>query len=324
MKKFASSVALCLVVLMSHAQDYAPAARKLQTALLAVNMLYVDSVDNEKMVTEAVRAMIKQLDPHSDYMTKEEVDEMNEPLQGGFDGIGISFNMMNDTLFIVEVINGGPSEKTGLLAGDRILRVDGEPIAGVKMSSKEVMKRLKGPKGTKVTVSVKRRNTPGLIDFTITRGKIPMYSLDAAFMVAKTVGYIKLNRFSTTTLDEFLSAVSELKKAGMTQLILDLQSNGGGIMGAAVDLADQFLGDGKCVVYTEGLHSAREQYDATARGAFEAGNLVILIDEYSASSSEIVTGPCKTGTAVWSSAGAVSARVWCNALFPWATAPCSN
>ena len=290
MKKFASSVALCLVVLMSHAQDYAPAARKLQTALLAVNMLYVDSVDNEKMVTEAVRAMIKQLDPHSDYMTKEEVDEMNEPLQGGFDGIGISFNMMNDTLFIVEVINGGPSEKTGLLAGDRILRVDGEPIAGVKMSSKEVMKRLKGPKGTKVTVSVKRRNTPGLIDFTITRGKIPMYSLDAAFMVAKTVGYIKLNRFSTTTLDEFLSAVSELKKAGMTQLILDLQSNGGGIMGAAVDLADQFLGDGKCVVYTEGLHSAREQYDATARGAFEAGNLVILIDEYSASSSEIVTG----------------------------------
>jgi len=290
MKRLLFLAALTLSVVTMQAVDYMVAARKLQTALFACNMLYVDSIDNDKMVSEAMKAMIKQLDPHSAYMTKEEMDEMNEPLQGGFDGIGISFNMMNDTLFVVEVITGGPSEKVGLLAGDRIMKVDGENIAGVKMSSKDVMKRLKGPKGTKVVVSVKRRNQPGLTDFTIVRDKIPLYTIDAYFMVDKTTGYIKISRFGATTVEECRSAIADLRKSGMKQLIVDLQSNGGGYMNAAVELADEFLGDTKCVVYTEGLHSERDEFDATAKGDFEQGNLIILIDEYSASSSEIVTG----------------------------------
>jgi carboxyl-terminal processing protease len=207
-----------------------------------------------------------------------------------FDGIGISFNMMNDTLFIVEVITGGPSEKVGLLAGDRILSVDDEVIAGVKMSNKEVMKRLKGPKGTLVRIGVKRRGEPELLEFRIIRDKIPLYSLDAAFMADKKTGYIRLSRFSATTMKEFKEAFEELRQQGMEQLILDLQSNGGGYMNTAVELADEFLPKGRSVVYTEGLNSPRYQADASERGSFEKGNLIVLIDEYSASSSEIVAG----------------------------------
>ena len=272
------------------AQDYIIPMRKIQTAVFALNSFYVDSVDNEKLINEAMKSIVKNLDPHSEYMSKEEVSEMNEPLQGGFDGIGISFNMMNDTLFIVEVITGGPSEKVGLLAGDRILSVDDEVIAGVKMSNKEVMKRLKGPKGTLVRIGVKRRGEPELLEFRIIRDKIPLYSLDAAFMADKKTGYIRLSRFSATTMKEFKEAFEELRQQGMEQLILDLQSNGGGYMNTAVELADEFLPKGRSVVYTEGLNSPRYQADASERGSFEKGNLIVLIDEYSASSSEIVAG----------------------------------
>lgn len=267
-----------------------PATLKMNMALYAINNLYVDNVNTDKLVEEGLRAMIKDLDPHSAYMTADEVKEMNEPLQGGFDGIGISFNMLNDTLFVVEVISGGPSEKVGLLPGDRIIKVNGEAIAGVKMSNTEVMKRLKGPKGTIVNISIKRRGSNDLKDFRIVRDKIPIYSLDAAFMVDKKTGYIKLNRFGATTVDEFRQAFKELNTQGMTQLILDLQSNGGGLMNAATDLADEFLSDNKCIVYTEGLHSPRQQTNATAKGCFEKGKLVVLIDEYSASASEILSG----------------------------------
>ncbi len=288
---------VCLLVLSfsSKAQqtkdaEFAQQGRKLYTSMYVLSEMYVDTVNAKALVDKAIDAMVKELDPHSDYMTAEEIAEMNEPLQGGFDGIGISFNMMKDTLFVVEVIVGGPSEKVGLQAGDRIMKVDGEDIAGVKMSSKEVMKRLKGPKGTTVEVSVKRRNQNALIDFTIVRDKIPMYSLDAAFMVGKDIGYIKISRFGATTMAEYKEAFKDLQSQGMKQLILDLQSNGGGYMATAIELSDEFLDAGKGIVYTEGLHSPRQQADASTKGDFEKGNLIVLIDEFSASSSEIVSG----------------------------------
>jgi len=292
MKKFLLCFACSLMLAIpAHSQlQMTPGTQKMSMAMYAIKNLYVENVDENKLVEKALRAMVKELDPHSEYMTAEEMKEMNEPLQGGFDGIGISFNMMKDTLFIVEVISGGPSEKVGLLAGDRIIQVNKESIAGVKMANKEVMKRLKGPKGTLVTVSVKRRNIPTLIDYKIIRDKIPIYSLDASFMVDKKTGYIKLNRFGATTADEYKQAFKELKKQGMTQLILDLESNGGGYMNAAIELGDEFLPKGKCIVYTEGKHSPRQDNDATAKGDFEDGKLVVLIDEYSASASEILAG----------------------------------
>jgi carboxyl-terminal processing protease len=191
---------------------------------------------------------------------------------------------------VVEVISGGPSQKMGLLPGDRIIKVDGETIAGVKMANTDIMKRLKGLKGTTVKVSIKRRGMEGLREFSIVRDKIPIYSLDASFMVDKTTGYIRLNRFGATTPDEFREAFESLKKQGMTQLVLDLQSNGGGRLDAAIDLADEFLATGKCIVYTEGKHSPRQEFDATTKGCFEKGKLIVLIDEYSASASEILSG----------------------------------
>lgn len=267
-----------------------PSAIKLHLALSAIENLYVDEVDTKPLVEDALKAMITKLDPHSAYMTAEEMKDMNEPLQGGFEGIGISFNMLNDTLFVVEVLSGGPSEKVGLLPGDRILTVDGVSIAGVKMANKDVIKRLKGPKGTQVTIEVKRRNHPKPLTFRITRDKIPIYSLDAAFMLDENTGYIKLNRFGATTADEFREAFKTLAKQGMEDLVLDLQSNGGGLMSAAVELANEFLSKGQCIVYTEGTHSPRMQSNARGNGLFEKGRLVVLIDEYSASASEIVAG----------------------------------
>ncbi len=287
---------LCLAVSLMLANiafsqfQMTPGTQKMGLAMYAIKNLYVDNVEENKLVEEGLRSMVKELDPHSAYMTADEMKEMNEPLQGGFDGIGISFNMMNDTLFIIEVISGGPSEKVGLLPGDRILFVDKEPIAGVKMPNKDVMKRLKGTKGTTVTVTVKRRSNPKLMDFKIIRDKIPIYSLDASFMVDKKTGYIRLNRFGATTADEFRQAFGDLQKQGMSQLILDLESNGGGYMNAAIEIADEFLPSKKCIVYTEGLHSPRQDNDATAKGCFENGKLIVMIDEYSASASEILAG----------------------------------
>ena len=281
---------LTLTALTFSQYQMTPGTQKMGLAMYAIKNLYVDNVNEDMLVEEGLRAMVKKLDPHSAYMTADEMKEMNEPLQGGFDGIGISFNMMNDTLFIIEVISGGPSEKVGLLPGDRILLVDKESISGVKMANREVMKRLKGPKGTMVTVTVKRRNMPELLEFKIIRDKIPIYSLDASFMVDKKTGYIRLNRFGATTVDEFRQAFDELKKQGMTQLILDLESNGGGYMTAANELADEFLPSNKSIVYTEGIHSPRQDNVATAKGCFETGRLVIMIDEYTASASEILSG----------------------------------
>lgn len=265
-------------------------ARKLQMALYAISNLYVDSTDQKKLVEDAIVGMLEKLDPHSNYLDPEETKEMTEPLQGNFDGIGIQFNMLTDTLYVIQVIPGGPSEKVGLRAGDRIIEVNDTVIAGVKMKTNDIMKRLRGKKGTEVTVKVLRDKNLELLAFRIVRDKIPVYSLDASYMLDKTTGYIKLNRFAASTADEFKEAFAKLKKNGMKNLILDLQGNGGGFLNIAIDLADEFLDKGKLVVYTEGLNQPREEANATNKGDFEQGRLVILVDEGSASASEIVSG----------------------------------
>ena len=235
-------------------------ARKLQLALYAISNLYVDPTNETQLVEDAIVGMLEKLDPHSTYTDPEETKEMTEPLQGNFDGIGIQFNMLTDTLYVIQVIPGGPSEKVGLMAGDRIIMVDDTLIAGVKMKNTDVMKRLRGPKNTEVRVKVLRQGVPDLIEFKITRGKIPMYSLDAAYMADKTTGYIKLNRFAASSADEFKEALKKLRKQGMKNLILDLQGNGGGYLNIAIDLADEFLDKGRVLGQrqTDCLHR-REQ-----------------------------------------------------------------
>ena len=264
--------------------------RKLQLAQFAIANLYVDQVDDNKLVESAIKGMLEELDPHSTYSTPEEVKRMNEPLQGNFDGIGIQFNMTEDTLFVIQPVSGGPSEKVGILAGDRIVEVNDTVIAGVKMSTEDVMRRLKGPKGTLVDVKVLRRGVPELLSFTIRRDKIPVYSLDASYMIAPQTGYIKINRFAATTHAEFMNALATLKAQGMKDLILDLQGNGGGYLNAAIDIANEFLGDEELIVYTEGRRSARRDFYADGNGKHQFGKLVVLVDEYSASASEIVSG----------------------------------
>jgi carboxyl-terminal processing protease len=265
-------------------------ARKLSMALYAVSSLYVDSTNTTELTESAIIGMLEKLDPHSNYMDPEETKEMTEPLQGNFDGIGIQFNMLTDTLYIVQVIAGGPSEKVGLLAGDRIILVDDTLIAGVKMKNNDIMKRLRGPKGTEVRLKVLRRSEPQLMDFRIIRDKIPVHSLDAAYMADRQTGYIKLNRFAASSTEEFLTALAKLQKEGMKNLILDLQGNGGGYLNIAIDLADEFLDKGKLIVYTEGHNQPRENANATDKGHFEKGRLAILVDESSASASEILAG----------------------------------
>ena len=264
--------------------------RKLQLAQFAISNLYVDQVDDNKLVESAIKGMLEELDPHSTYSTPEEVKRMNEPLQGNFDGIGIQFNMAEDTLFVIQPVSGGPSEKVGILAGDRIVEVNDTVIAGVKMSTEDVMRRLKGPKGTLVDVKVLRRGVPELLSFTIRRDKIPVYSLDASYMIAPKIGYIKINRFAATTHEEFMDALAALKGQGMQDLILDLQGNGGGYLNAAIDIANEFLGEEELIVYTEGRRSARRDFYADGNGKHQFGKLVVLVDEYSASASEIVAG----------------------------------
>lgn len=265
-------------------------ARKLQLALYAISNLYVDSTSQTKLVEDAITGMLENLDPHSTYTNPEETKEMTEPLAGNFDGIGIQFNMLTDTVYVIQVVSGGPSEKVGLMAGDRIVEVNDTVIAGVKMSTSEVMKRLRGPKGSEVHVKVKRGEEPQLLDFTITRGKVPVYSIDAVYMADKETGYIKLNRFAASSTKEFKEALSSLSKKGMTQLILDLQGNGGGYLNVPIELADEFLSRGKIIVYTEGNKQKRQDALSTAAGSFEKGRLVILVDEASASASEILSG----------------------------------
>jgi carboxyl-terminal processing protease len=295
LKSFRSLTLLSLIfVLMvprvGQAQIFNEDMYKFGKALHFISSYYIDSVDRSKLVEKAVMEMISDLDPHTTYLTKEEVREMNEPLEGNFEGIGIQFNIFKDTIYVISTISGGPSEKVGLQAGDRIVQIDGETVAGIGISTTGVRDRLLGEKGSKVDVAIKRPGVDERLHFTIKRDKIPIHSRDAAYMADENVAYIKLNRFAQTTNEEFTEAVSELKKQGANSLILDLRNNGGGYLDQAIQLADEFLDDQKLIVYTEGMHVERENNHATRQGTFEQGKLVILIDEGSASASEIVAG----------------------------------
>lgn len=263
---------------------------KLSSLLYHIDRMYVDDVDKNKLVDAAIVSMLEELDPHSIYIPKEDLEEVNEPLKGNFEGVGIQFNIIRDTIYVVDAIPGGPSERIGIRAGDRIVTIDKENVAGVSFKNNDVMKRLRGKKGTKVDVAILRKGEPGPLDFTITRDKIPIYSVEASYMAEPGVGYIKVSRFSATTMKEFREKLVELKNAGMKDLILDLQGNGGGYLRTAIEMADEFLGDRKLVVYTEGRTSPREDTYSTKDGLFEKGRLVVLVDEGSASASEIVSG----------------------------------
>ena len=265
-------------------------ARKLQLAEFAIANLYVDEVDESKLVESAIVKMLEELDPHSTYSDPEEVIRLNEPLKGNFDGIGIQFNMSTDTLFVIQPVVGGPSEKVGILAGDRIMLVNDTLISGVKMGTEEVMRRLRGPKGSKVHLQILRNGVNELLPFTVKRDKIPVYSLDASYMVNKSIGYIRISRFAATTAEEFEKALHDLQKKGMKDLILDLQGNGGGYLNAAIDVANHFLGKKELIVYTEGRRNPHVEFSARGNGDFQNGRLVVLVDEYSASASEIVSG----------------------------------
>jgi len=291
------SMVLILTILFTITASFISAQESVQQnqlkfgrLLRLVDSYYVDSANIDKLTEKAIVHLLSELDPHSVYMSKDEVDKMNEPLVGNFEGIGISFNIFKDTLLVTTTISGGPSEKVGLRAGDRIVEVDGKIIAGKGIKNSDVFDMLRGNKGTTVNLKVLRKNTPGLLDFSIIRDKIPIYSLDASYMINESTGLIKLNKFSATTTEEFVSAMKDLKKQNIKNLILDLRGNGGGYLKSAIEISEQFLNNNDLVVYTSGLNESKREYRATASGEFKKGNLVVLVDESSASASEIVSG----------------------------------
>jgi len=263
---------------------------KLNQVLQYVQKNYVDTIGKNRLEEKAITGLLEGLDPHSTYISTEEFHDATDPLLGSFEGIGVQFRIENDTVTVILPIANGPSDKLGIRAGDRIVKIEGKNVAGIKISNNDVMRKLKGPKGTEVKVSIFRRGMKGLIDYTITRDVIPTYSMDIAYIVEPGIGYIKLNNFSATTHDEFHSALEQLKANGMKKLILDLRSNGGGYLTAAVDVADEFLPKGRMIVYTKGANHSREDYYSDGKGVFENGPLLVMIDEFSASAAETVTG----------------------------------
>ncbi|MDE7154171.1 MAG: S41 family peptidase [Muribaculaceae bacterium] len=265
--------------------------RKLVMVQRIIENFYVDSVDSEKVTEEGIRAMLHTLDPHSLYSDKEETKELTTPLNGNFSGIGIQFNMLNDTLYILQTIPGGPSEKVGILAGDRILAAGDSIISGVKRKNNSVINILRGPKGTEIDLKIKRKNVADPIIFRVKRDDIPVYSVDASFMINDSTGFIRLTRFSESTDKEMKQAISKLKRNGMKNLILDLEGNGGGYLNAAVDVASQFLNKGDNVVSTKSVYRHRDnQLDASGNPLMPDGRLVIMVDQYSASAAEILAG----------------------------------
>ena len=295
MNKVLFSILLSFGALSANAQfrinngDDSP-LRKLNIAEISINNLYVDDVDENKLVEDAIRGMLSKLDPHSSYMTPKEVKDANEPLSGNFEGIGVQFNMIEDTLLVIQPVTNGPSEKVGIIAGDRIVSVNDSAIAGVKMSKEEIMKRLRGPKGTKVKLGVIRQGIKDRLTFTVVRDKIPVKSVDAVYMIRPQIGYIRIGNFGATTHQEFMEGLKTLRDQGMQHLILDLQENGGGYLKAAVDIANEFLQRGDLIVYTEGRKVPRTEYKADGGGVMRDGKVVVLVDSYTASAAEIVTG----------------------------------
>ena len=271
--------------------DIGPDVQKFREVLTLIKTEYVDETKTDELVDDAIQHMLDKLDPHSAYIPAKEREAANEDLRGNFEGIGIEFSIFQDTLVVVAALSGGPSEAVGLRTGDRIIKVDGENIAGIGLRNSEVTKKLKGPKGTEVKIEVVRANSNQPLQFTIVRDKIPQFSVDASYMIDKEIGYIKVSRFSQTTYSEFRTVMEKLKQEGMTKLILDLQGNPGGYMNQAIDLADDFLPANEKIVFTKGKDT-RYNSDAmsSARGEFEKGDLIVLINEGSASASEIVAG----------------------------------
>jgi carboxyl-terminal processing protease len=267
-----------------------PKANKLDNVINYIENEYVDEISKNDLIEKTIPKILEELDPHSQYIPAAELEKVNEPLEGNFSGIGIQFNILNDTLVVIQTIPNGPSQKVGILAGDRITKVDGEIVAGKKMPSDSIVGRLRGPKGTEVHVDVLRRNVAKPLGFDIIRDNIPLYSVDVAYMISDRIGFIKLNKFSATTQEEFVEAVSKLRDKGMKKLILDLRENGGGYMNAAIFIADQFLNGNELIVYTKGKARQKVDYKSTPGGLCTDLKLTIIIDENSASASEILAG----------------------------------
>lgn len=296
MKRVYSFIIAMLIACGSFAQNTTISElqlRKIQQAEYYISHGYVDDVNEEELVDAAIKGMLGQLDPHSTYIKAKDVERTNESLNGSFEGIGVQFQMIDDTLVVVQPVSGGPCEKQGIIAGDRIVTVNDTAIAGVKMSRDEIMTRLRGPKGSKVKLGVIRQGVDGINTFNIIRDKIPVYTIDASYMVDKQLGYIRISSFGATTYDEFMAAIEKLKKGGMSRLIIDLQSNGGGYMQPAVRLSNEFLQKDEIIVSQKGnsgLMQAEQKYKADGSGMLKDIPLVILVDSYSASASEILTG----------------------------------
>jgi carboxyl-terminal processing protease len=264
--------------------------KKLNEVINYIEQDYVDTINERKVVEQAITSLLHELDPHSVYIPASEAREINEPLEGNFEGIGVEFHIQDDTIIVISAISGGPSETVGIQSGDRIVKIEGKIVAGVKISNNDVIKKLRGTGGTKVTVGIAKQGSNKINNYTITRGKIPIYSVDVGYMVDDKTGYIKINRFATSTYDEFMEKLRALKKVGMKNLILDLKDNPGGFLTAATKIADEFLDGDKLIVYTQGKARKKTEYRAGNGGEFLKGKLVVLIDEGSASASEIVAG----------------------------------
>lgn len=263
--------------------------RKILITESAILNLYVDTVDEKKLVEDAVKGMLEKLDPHSSYTPAKDVQSVTENLNGSFEGIGVQYNMNEDTLVVIQPVTNGPSEKVGIIAGDKIVTVNDTSIAGVKMTREEIMRRLRGPKGTKVNLGVIRQGVKGIQTFVVTRDKIPVYTLDAYYMIDDKTGYIKISSFGQTTHEEFVTAANELRSLGMKDLVLDLQGNGGGYLQAAVQMSEEFLNAGEMIVYTEGRTVGRHDYRASGK-KMDLGKVIVLVDGYTASAAEILSG----------------------------------
>jgi len=291
MKKIIISLLLVSLSLAVFSQGIPNAQqRKLHNVLMAISTLYVDSINAEEVISNTIINLLRELDPHSAYIPAREVERVREPLQGSFYGIGVQFQMLEDTLFVIQTVSGTPAERVGVMPGDRMIYVEDTKIAGVRMLNTDIMQMLRGPRGTEVNVRILRRGEPELLPFTMIRDRIPVHTVDAHYMIGDDIGYIKINNFGRTTMEEFFRAFASLQEQGMKHLILNLQGNGGGFLQAAIELSDQFLQPGQLIVYTEGLNSPRHDFRATRRGVFPEGKLIILVDEGSASASEITAG----------------------------------
>ncbi len=273
-----------------NSKEYSVQSGKMAYILSLINAQYVDKVDMDSLEDEAIRSFLADLDPHSVYMTAEEIKKENEGLQGNFDGIGVQFRIIEDTIVVVQPIVQGPSHKAGIMAGDRIVEVDDSIVCGKGITNENVFKLLKGKKGTKVKLGIKRHNIEKTLNFTIKRDAIPIHSVDYSGMIDNSTGYIKLSQFSANSYQEVHSALVKLKGQGMKQLVFDLRGNGGGYLDQAVKIADEFLVDKDLIVFTNGRYRGRNDYFATNKGVFEEGKIIVLIDEIAASASEIVAG----------------------------------